>query len=318
MDDTILRPRRRFVSHTTTRFILRLILVAALLAGAARASAQMDGGEVSSASLVAPTRAVAPGQTVLLGLRFELDDGWHIYWNGRNDTGFPPEVAWEAGEGVEVGPLVWPAPERYVSPGGILDHVYEGDPVIFVPVTIAPDLRAGQTVRLGGRVDWLVCKDICLPASGRVEIELRVSTTPQPPVHDPDTPFARWLARLPEPVTAAGVPGLSVTWQGNAVTLRYKGARRLALYPLANAAPLRDLLGQAQADGPMLRLELDSDSGLPDSSGGRLVGVLAIEGGGEEDGHRWLLLDAGPDGLRTPPGADQLRRARAHPLAKRD
>jgi len=306
------------VSHATTRFILlRLIMAAVLLAGATRAHAQMDGGEVSSASLIAPIRDVAPGQTVLVGLRFELDDGWHIYWNGRNDTGFPPEVAWEVGEGVEVGPLVWPAPERYVSPGGILDHVYEGDPVVFVPVTIAQDLRPGHTVRLGGRVDWLVCKDICLPASGRVEVELQVSTNPQPPRNN-HAAFARWLARLPEPVTAAGVPGLSVTWQGDAVTLRYEGARRLALYPLADAAPLRDLLGQAQADGAILRLELDRDSGLPDSSGGRLVGVLAIDGGGEENGHRWLLLDAGPDGLRTPPGAEQLRRARAHPLAKRD
>ncbi|MEO1318875.1 MAG: protein-disulfide reductase DsbD domain-containing protein, partial [Pseudomonadota bacterium] len=92
-------------------------LAAALVWTAAAPSVAQEADEVSSVSLIAEQDTVRPGQTLLLGLHFELEDGWHIYWDGFNDTGFPPMVEWSLPEGVSVGPMLWPAPERYISPG---------------------------------------------------------------------------------------------------------------------------------------------------------------------------------------------------------
>ena len=58
--------------------------------------------------------AAAPGESVTLIWRFELADDWHLYWTGRNDSGYPPLIELDLPEGWVAGGLQWPAPERYV------------------------------------------------------------------------------------------------------------------------------------------------------------------------------------------------------------
>src|SRR5262245_15955955 len=75
-------------------------------------------------SLVSEKRTVTRGSNFLLAVRFDLEPGWHIYWKGQNDTGYPPSVTLDLPEGFRTGEILWPVPKRLVSPGNILDHVY--------------------------------------------------------------------------------------------------------------------------------------------------------------------------------------------------
>jgi thiol:disulfide interchange protein DsbD len=293
-------------------------IVAMAAMGGHVASAQ-DAGEVSKASLVAEATRVQPGQTILLGLQFELESHWHIYWDGRNDTGFAPMVDWTLPEGVTVGPMLWPAPHRYVSPGDILDHVYEGRPTILVPLTIGEDVEAGTTLEIAGQVEWLVCKDVCLPGFGSVSVNLDVASGGNEtnagalPASDP---IGRAAARLPQPVLPdRPVDGLDLQWGDEAVTVRFAGATQLAFYPASESSSLVSALADGEAKGDTLTLRLAPKS--RDLSGNtelRLAGVLEVRAAASQP--KWYLIDYSADGLRKPDDAEAIARVRDRVGAK--
>lgn len=286
-----------------------------LLALAATHASAQDAEDVSQVSLIAETTRVHPGQTILLGLRFELEDKWHIYWHGRNDTGFAPTTDWTLPEGVSVGPMLWPAPQRYESPGDILDHVYEGQPTILVPLTVAAGVRPGTSLNISGEVEWLVCQDICLPGFGPVSLDLEVVAPPQEGAGT-DAPLlssgdiGRAAARLPEPVTPGNVPkGLRLEWSDRVVAVQYPGASSLAFYPAMASTSLVSAIEDATADGDSLSLRLASrERDLSDEAQRRLVGVLEVTTQG--DASRWYLIDFGADGFRTPEQTELISRVR--------
>jgi len=285
---------------------------AAVLSVGTPAIAQ-DAQDVSEAALIAESTIVQPGQQLLLGLHFELAEGWHIYWDGFNDTGFPPMVEWSLPDGVRVGPMVWPVPERYISPGGILDHVYEGRPTILVPVTIDASIPEGTSLQIGGEVEWLVCNDVCLPGFGPVSIELSVgpqaTDADSEATLDRSSPIGRAAARLPQPVKAVDdVPGLHLQWSNDVATIRVDGAKALAFYPGAGSSSLVSALEDATADGEVLSLRLASpEMDLSTRAERRLQGVLKVV---NDRGERWYLLDHGKDGLRTPEQTETISRVR--------
>ncbi|UYV13381.1 MAG: hypothetical protein NCW75_03630 [Phycisphaera sp.] len=289
-------------------------LVAILAAGSSLACAQ-EADEVSQASLITETTRVTPGQTLLLGLHFDLKDKWHIYWDGRNDTGFAPTVEWTLPEGVKVGPMLWPAPHRYESPGEILDHVYEGRPTILIPVTIEYGTVPGTKLEIAGEVEWLVCNDICLPGFGPVSIDLDVvrmgnSSALTPPKLSVSDPIGHAAANLPEPILPGeAVEGLELGWTDDTVTIRYEGASELAFYPAMESTSLISALKDGVAKGDTLSLHLASaERDLSKNEERRLVGVLAVVPEAGEP--RWYTIDFGADGLRKPANADTIARVR--------
>ena len=117
--------------------------------------------------------AIVPGETFNLGLRFELEPEWHIYWVNPGASGLPPEVDWKLPAGFEVGEIQWPAPER-ISLEGLVSYGYYGDVTFVVPVTAPKDLELGATVPIEAEVFYLICKEVCLPGDGVVSLELPV------------------------------------------------------------------------------------------------------------------------------------------------
>lgn len=298
---------------TSSRHAISGILAALLGLGAVPVLAQ-DAGEVSKVSLVAERDRVVPGQTILLGLTFDLDDHWHIYWDGRNDTGFSPTVDWTLPEGVTVGPMLWPAPHRYESPGGILDHVYEGRPTILIPVTIGDGILPDTTLQIAGQVEWLVCNDVCLPGFGPVSIELVVgrmgnSSFSAPRLSSSET-LGKAAARLPEPVLPGNPPkGLSLVWKDEQVAVRFEGATEVSFYPSLASTSLVSALEDGHAKGNALTLRLEpKERDLSKSEDRRLIGVLEVRREGHEPG--WFLIDFGADGYRAPANAETISRVR--------
>jgi DsbC/DsbD-like thiol-disulfide interchange protein len=294
--------------------LLKRIAIAActVLVGTCQLALAQDAGEVSKVSLVAESDEAAPGKTLLLGLRFELSEGWHIYWNGRNDTGFAPEVDWTLPKGVTVGPLLWPTPKRYVSPGDILDHVYEGTPTILVPITIEPGVEAGTMLKIAGKVEWLVCNELCLPGFGSVTIEVTVAGDSREEAGRlrPGSDIAVAASRLPRPVLPSALPDdFTIAWSEDAATVRAPGATSLAFYPARSSVALVSMLDDAHAGGDSMRLRLAPERRSESTQGERrLVGVLAVKDASGE--LRSYQIDAGPDGFRAPAHSALVSRVR--------
>jgi len=156
----------------------------------AGASPWADEGE-SKLRLVAATTAVGEGDSVSMGLEFRLKPDWKIYWRSPGDAGLPPHLDWRGSTNLAAAEVFWPAPRRY-SAYGLETVGYEKN--VLLPVTVQLQ-RPGRALSLKARVDYLVCKEICIPRRTDLAFNL--------PAGDAmSTSFAPLIARY-----AALVPG---------------------------------------------------------------------------------------------------------------
>jgi len=167
------RPRPRTPAELTL-----WLVGAALLSGATPAAHALGTSHVK-ASLVSERDWIEPGKAVTVGLRLEMEDGWHTYWKNPGDAGLPPKVNWRLPEGFSAGPIFWPAPERIAAPP-LMSYGYEGEVVLPMLVETPADLPVGTDVRLGGRADWVECKEVCLPGRAEVALTLPVRAEAAP------------------------------------------------------------------------------------------------------------------------------------------
>ena len=81
------------------RFLLSALLLLSLTTSAfGRQTETLDTGKVT-ASIISSLDRVAPGGTVWVALRTELDEGWHTYWRNPGDSGEPVQLTWNLPQG---------------------------------------------------------------------------------------------------------------------------------------------------------------------------------------------------------------------------
>ncbi len=229
-----------------------------------------------SLRLVAEHGSLAPGAETRLGLAITVAPGWHTYGRSPSDSGVPLSVSWRLPEGLEAsGELRWPAPQRYVAPGALLDHVYEGTTTLMLPIRLAPTALPGTTLDVQAEVEWLVCKEACLLGSGSASLRIPITATGAKPVVVPAETlqlFRDTEARLPRAARAGELPTIAQTAR-EAVVVTLRGAQLLRFLPEPDCVTLPRLVIEGEAIGDTLRLSLLSrpESGAP---GGRLSGLL--------------------------------------------
>jgi thiol:disulfide interchange protein DsbD len=120
--------------------------------------------------LVSEQDAVAAGGTFWVGLDLIMDDGWHVYWQNPGDSGFSPRIKWDLPPGIKAGDIQWPYPQR-LTLGPLMSYVYEHEVLLLVPVTVDRNFSS-HNVDLHARVDWLTCKDMCIPGKADLNLAL--------------------------------------------------------------------------------------------------------------------------------------------------
>lgn len=165
----------------------------------APAHAVLQGPQVETphvaARLVASAEAVAPGDTLTLGVAKTIIPKWHTYWQNPGDSGLATTIAWEVPDGVEVGDIEWPAPERHAL-GPVTNYGYEGEVTLLSALTVPADATPGSTLAVRAAVSWLVCADVCIPEDVELTLDLPVAAQTGGDAH-PAIDAAR--ARLPQP-----------------------------------------------------------------------------------------------------------------------
>lgn len=148
-------------------------------------------------ALVSEQQAIVPGQKFLLGIRFDLQDGWHTYWVNPGDAGEPPRITWELPAGFQAGSIQWPYPARLPTPP-FADFGYEHQ--VLLPVTVRPPsgLGAGGNEKMVARIHYLICRDVCIPGQKQLELTLPVKNRTEP---GSDAPlFKTAQQRVPRPI----------------------------------------------------------------------------------------------------------------------
>jgi DsbC/DsbD-like thiol-disulfide interchange protein len=267
------------------------------------ASARADGTPIphGTVELIAEKQSITAGHKLNLGLRFELEKGWHIYWVNPGDSGEPPRVAWQLPVGLAVGTTEWPAPRR-LGVSSIVDFGYEGSVMLIVPIRAHATLAAEPSARLGAEVRLLVCShEMCIP--GKAQLSLTLPIQSQPGAPDARTTHTRNsdLFTAAEKSVPRAAPG---SWKFSAAEMNdsFLLTARLAhpipqaiFFPLAesqieNAAPQKL---QPMATGFRLSLR-KSDQLLKPID--RLKGVLVLSA----DQAYWIDVPIhNPGGLRS-------------------
>jgi thiol:disulfide interchange protein DsbD len=132
------------------------------------------------------------------GLHFKLESGWHIYWSNAGDSGEPPRLQWTLPKGISATPMQFPAPKR-LPLGPLMDFGYENEVLFPFTFHLADSVKAGPAV-LHAKVDWLVCREVCIPGKADLEVTRDVHRGPYDLglVHAPL--FQQFLNQLPQPL----------------------------------------------------------------------------------------------------------------------
>lgn len=180
--------------------ILALLTSVALFAPAA-AEAQLGSAfeRRLEGKLVAETMTPAPGETVTLAFHMTPDKGWHGYWENPGDAGLGMVAHWELPQGVTAGDLQYPVPHTLVI-SGLMNHVYESDYAVLVPLSIPATAAKGSTIAVKVEATALVCDDkLCVPQDFKLSLDLVVGDGAITP--ESRAQFDSWRAKLPRPLS---------------------------------------------------------------------------------------------------------------------
>ena len=172
-----------------------LVLAAAAVAGEASPWIQ---GHHSRARLVA---GGADGTARLAAIEIALDPGFKTYWRSPGESGLPPAFDWAGSENLSAAEVLWPAPHRFEDAGGV---AYGYKDRVLLPVRVSPNDSA-KPLRLALKLDYGVCKDICIPAQALLALALRPGEAGSPAPE-----IAAALARVPRPQALGAPGGLSI------------------------------------------------------------------------------------------------------------
>jgi len=245
------------------------------------------------ASLVAAVTRFRPGEPFDGAIRLEAARGWHTYWTNPGEAGLATTVRWTLPEGFTAGPLRWPAPKRFVT-GGIVSFGHDGATLLPVEIRPPADWPAGRAATLRARVDWLGCREECVP--GGADVEIVLSAAEAAVASDEADAVARAVASVPRPDPRVRFHARAVE---GGIAVRLEGAvaeAPAAFFPLAGgvlrAAPepawTRVGVGVHET---VLALE----AGVPAPS--RMAGVLTFAGA---ETRRPAFLDFAVDGRTVP------------------
>ena len=152
-------------------FATALTLALCPLEGSAQETSAWAQGHSSRIRLVGGG-ATAAG--LLAGVEAELDAGFKTYWRTPGEAGLPPTFDWSKSVNLESAEVLWPAPARFEDPGGIV-YGYQG--TVLLPVRVRPQDPA-KPVTLAVKIDYGVCKDICIPSQAELSLKLPKSAAP--------------------------------------------------------------------------------------------------------------------------------------------
>jgi thiol:disulfide interchange protein DsbD len=167
---------------------------------------RQESGHVN-VGLATEVKSIQPGQSFSVGLFFELEKGWHTYWLNPGDSGLPVAISWKLPPGFSYGDIQWPYPFRFGT-DSVVSFGYEEEVLLITDIKAASDANIGETIKIEAEVEWLVCKEECVPGQAILSLSLPVEAK------EPDFDQA-WKEKFTG--TRKKLPVLSQEWSVHAI-----------------------------------------------------------------------------------------------------
>ena len=104
------------------------------------------------------------------------DDGVKRFGGSHpGDSGLPVAISWKLPPGFSHGDIQWPYPTR-LGTDSVVNFGYEEEVLLITDIKAPPDAKIGETIKIEANVEWLVCKEECLPGQALLALSLPVDT----------------------------------------------------------------------------------------------------------------------------------------------
>ena len=131
-----------------------------------------------SLRLVSEYNGLTPQAENRLAVVIDHEDGWHTYWRMPGDAGLPTSFSFTKPRDVRVTEPVFPIPER-LDTTGLTSYGYSSETVFPFEVKV-PRFPAGMSAVIGVHVEYLACKNLCVPGEANLRIKLPYRVAPKP------------------------------------------------------------------------------------------------------------------------------------------
>lgn len=197
--------------------------------------------------IIAASKVLAPEGKLLLAWEAKLAPGWKTYWRSPGEAGLPVRVF----TGNTEQEVLYPLPERFELFGL---ETYGYGKYVVLPFLL--DAK-GAEPKVDVDVDFMVCKEICVPFNTKYTVELPRDEDVS--IHDEK--IAKWLKHVPEPEGGDGA-GLEII---SAKVMGSVGHQKLIVdvkadTALAKADMLAEVEGMFHFGKPKLKLLADGHS----------------------------------------------------------
>jgi DsbC/DsbD-like thiol-disulfide interchange protein len=156
--------------------------------------------------LLADVSIVQSGNDFKLGVLLDIEPGWYIYWKHPGASGEPTQVDFALPQDFVSSPIRWPSPIRVTSPDAIEGYGYR-DQVLLQTDVQASNHDPDHEWHLTATVNWLACKEECLPGQAFIELLLPVSISGTRLInHGNVARFENWSTRVPIRLDAPNRP----------------------------------------------------------------------------------------------------------------
>jgi DsbC/DsbD-like thiol-disulfide interchange protein len=160
------------VALKSGRWLCGTLFAFALAASCASGvDAQTAAPTHAKVDLVAENDSLEAGRVAWIGMFFDLERGWHIYWVNPGDAGDPPQIEWNLPPGFRTGDIRWPVPARLPT-GSLIDYGYEGRVLLAVPLQVPAGYKSGTPSRFTADVRYVICREVCIPAGAHVTLSI--------------------------------------------------------------------------------------------------------------------------------------------------
>ena len=171
-------------------FLISIILFTFYFNTSFALSSEWAVGETSKLRLISPYSQNS-SKNITIGLEYQMQPGWKTYWKSPGDGGFAQNISWENSSNISDVKILWPTPIKFEILG--LTSLGYQDNVTF-PLEIEIE-NEFQDINLDLHVNYLICKDICIPGDARIFLDIPAG---EKKINDNYFDVEQALSKLPE------------------------------------------------------------------------------------------------------------------------
>lgn len=277
-----------------------LLLCLAIGSGESAEAQQYNGKELVKASLISDVNAIQPGQKFRVGVLYQIEHGWHIYWKFSGDSGLPTKIEWQLPQGFKAGDLQWPLPKREKEPGDLEVFDYTSEVLLFAELE-APATLPQQPILIQAKTDWLVCQSLCVPGRAQLSLTLTGGANRVPDSAQIFQKFASLVPRQPPNPIKIGF-----TRTGKSLVAVVDGVQSNAPLDFFPIPPGDAVIGHVARDGNKLTIPIETEV-KPIS---RMDGVLVLGSDDTRQGYeineKTIQTAVPPEGGASPVGLVEI------------